>query len=149
MGKTKEKIVTEWDFEVWRELNRFTDLNYVIRGDIVQEPPKMEHENGWERLDEHLLARLAEAIWTELNRLLVRDACECVFYSVYRIVLLKCFDISRQDICVGEMGGGKTDLDVELEQLPYFNGTNSAGLARHAHGRAELSTEYMHQGRLD
>jgi hypothetical protein len=55
------KIRTEWDVELWREPNRLVDLNYAIRGHIIQEQLEMEHENRWERLYEHLLARLAEA----------------------------------------------------------------------------------------
>jgi hypothetical protein len=47
----------------------------------------MEDENGWELLDENLLARLAKARQIELDRLQVRDACECVLYSIHRIVL--------------------------------------------------------------
>ena len=59
----------------------------------------MEHENGWKRLDEHLLARLTEARQTGLNGLLVRDACECVLYSVHRVMLLESFDISHYNVC--------------------------------------------------
>ena len=58
----------------------------------------MEHENGRECLDEYSLTRLV-ARRSEPNRLHVRDACECIFYSVHRIVLLKCFDVSHQDMC--------------------------------------------------
>ena len=57
-------------------------------------------------------------------------------------------EVIRQDIRVGGMGGEKTDPDVELERSPIFNG-NRVGLVWYAHGRAELSTEYAHQGRLD
>ena len=81
MGETKGKNRTEWDFELWPKLDLFADLNYTIRVHIIQEPLKMENENGWEHLDEHLLACLAEARRTELHRLQVRDACESVFYS--------------------------------------------------------------------
>ena len=70
-GETKEKFRTEWDIELWRELNRLIDLNYATRGHIIQEPLKMEHENRWERLYEHLLARFAGARRTELHRLQV------------------------------------------------------------------------------
>jgi hypothetical protein len=82
----------------------------------------MEHENRWENLDENLLARLAEARRSELHGLQVRDACECVFYIGHRIVLLECFDLSRQDICMGKMGRRVTYLDVKLERAPIFNG---------------------------
>ena len=57
-----------------------------------------------------------------------------------------CFlDVSR---CVGGMGGGKKDLDVELERLPIFNRDN-VRLVWCTHGRTELSTEYVHQGWFD
>jgi hypothetical protein len=49
----------------------------------------MEHENRWERLHEDLLARVANARRTELHGLPVRDACECIFYNMHRIVLLE------------------------------------------------------------
>ena len=73
-----------------RELNWLADLNYAI-----QKPLKMEDENWRKRFNEHLLARLAESRRTELDRLQVRDACECVFYSVNRIVLLDRLDVSH------------------------------------------------------
>jgi hypothetical protein len=49
----------------------------------------MEHENRWEHLDKHLMVCLAGARRTELHRLQVRDACESIFNSVHRIVLLE------------------------------------------------------------
>ena len=63
----------------------------------------MEDENGRKRLDEHLLARLAESRRTELHRLQVRDTCECILYSANRIVLFRRFDVSHhwQDVCGG------------------------------------------------
>ena len=67
-GGNEYECRTERDIELWREPNRLVDLNYAIRGHIIQEPLKMEHENRWERLYEHLLARLAEV---ELHRLQV------------------------------------------------------------------------------
>jgi hypothetical protein len=105
----------------------------------------MEYKNGWKHLDENLLARLTEARRTELNRFQVRYACECVFYSVHRIVLLRCFNVSHQDICVR---GRESDLDVELKGSPTFNG-DSVGLVWRAQGRAGSSAEYTNQGRLD
>jgi hypothetical protein len=95
--RNEEKHRTGWDFELWPKRNGLVDLYYAIRGNIIQEPLKMEHENGWKHLDENLLARFAEAARRtgELNMLQVRDACECVFYSVHRIVLLECFGVSR------------------------------------------------------
>ena len=47
----------------------------------------------------------------------VNDACECVFYSVYQFVFFQSFDVGHPDICGGGMGGGRTDLDVELARL--------------------------------
>ena len=73
----------------------------------------MEDKNGRKRLDEHLLAPLAQAGRAELHRL-TRGACKCVFNTVHQILLLKRFDVSHQEICVGRMEG-KTDLDIELE----------------------------------
>ena len=67
----------------------------------------MKDEDGWQNFDEHLLARLTDARWTELDRLCVGDARECVFYNVYRIVLSDSFGVSNQDISVEEMGKGK------------------------------------------
>ena len=67
----------------------------------------MKDEDGWQSFDEHLLARLTNARWTELDRLRVGDARECVFYNVYRIVLSDSFDVSNQDISVEETGKGK------------------------------------------
>ena len=53
------KFRTEWNIELRRELNRFVDLICAIRGHIIQETLKMEHENRWECLYEYLLGRLA------------------------------------------------------------------------------------------
>ena len=57
----------------------------------------MKDKNGWELFDKHFQSRLAKAGRTELNRLQVRDACECVLYSIHRIVLQDKFDISKQE----------------------------------------------------
>jgi hypothetical protein len=56
----------------------------------------MEDKNGWKRLEEHLLARLARAGWADLHGLGPRDACERVLNGVYRIGLSERF------------GGGKS-----------------------------------------
>jgi hypothetical protein len=64
----------------------------------------MEDENGRKCLDEHLLARLAEARCTELHRLWMRNPGECVFYGVHSVGLL---DVSHKDICVGGWEKGK------------------------------------------
>jgi hypothetical protein len=55
----KEKMRTEWDFELWRELDRFSDLDYATRGRVIEEALEMKNEHGRERLDQHLLARFA------------------------------------------------------------------------------------------
>ena len=85
MRETKEVNRTRWNFKFQRKLNRLADLDCAFRGLIVQEALEIEHENGWRRLDDQLLACLARR--TELNSLQVRNAFECVFYGVYRIVL--------------------------------------------------------------
>ena len=78
---------TEWDFELRCELNWLVDLFYLVRGRIVQEALKMEHENWWKRLQKHLLARLGRAELADLHRLGLRDLCERVLNSVYRLRL--------------------------------------------------------------
>jgi hypothetical protein len=55
----KKKTRTEWDFELWRELDRFSDLDYATRGRVIEEALEMKNEHGRERLDQHLLARFA------------------------------------------------------------------------------------------
>ena len=57
--ENKGETLTEWDFELRRELNGLVDLNYAVRCRIVQEPLKMEDKNRWQRLDLHMLAHLA------------------------------------------------------------------------------------------
>ena len=37
---------------------RLTDLNYATCGRVVEETLEMQHEKGWQSLDEDLLARL-------------------------------------------------------------------------------------------
>ena len=78
---------TGWDFEFRCELNWLVDLFYLVRGRIVQEALKMEHENWWKRLQKHLLARLGRAELADLHRLGLRDLCERVLNSVYRLRL--------------------------------------------------------------
>jgi hypothetical protein len=60
-GGNKRENCTKWDFELGSELNMFADLKHATCGHITQNPLNMEHENGRECIDEHLLARLAEA----------------------------------------------------------------------------------------
>jgi hypothetical protein len=47
----------------------------------------MEDENGWEHLNEHLLARFARARGANLHGLRLRDMRECVLDGVYGIAL--------------------------------------------------------------
>ena len=47
----------------------------------------MEHENWWKRFQKHLLARLGRAELADLHRLGLRDLCERVLNSVYRLGL--------------------------------------------------------------
>jgi hypothetical protein len=110
------KTRTEWDFELWREPNMLADLNYAIRGHVIQEARKVEDENRRKHLDLHLLARLrlerlARARWTKLH------GCRCeIRASASSIACTEsCFwtvSMSATRTC-GRMGS--TDLDVELE----------------------------------
>ena len=50
---------TEWNVKLGEKLDRLGDLNNTACGRIVSETLEMENENGWKRLDEHLLACLA------------------------------------------------------------------------------------------
>jgi hypothetical protein len=90
-GESNEKNRTWWDFELRRELNRLLDLFYVIRCHIVQEALKMKDENGWQRLEKHLLARLAQAGSANLHWVGLRDVCKCGMNSAYWIRLRKEF----------------------------------------------------------
>jgi hypothetical protein len=83
---------TWWDFELRRELNRLADLIYSIRGRIVQEPLKMKDKNGWQRLEKHLLARIARVGWADLHGLGLRDECKCVLDGMHRIGLCEGFE---------------------------------------------------------
>ena len=51
----------------------------------------MEDQNGWKRLEKHLLTPLARAGWADLHGLGLRDECECVLDGVYRIGLREGF----------------------------------------------------------
>jgi hypothetical protein len=75
----------------------------------------MDDENGREPFNENLLTRLARARRTKLHRLQMRDACECVFYSVHRIVLGEFQCRSPRYMCGVSGMGKKTDLDIKLE----------------------------------
>ena len=68
-ARNKGENHTKWNFEFRCELNRLADLDYAIRSHVIQEPLKMEDENGRKCLDEHLLAPLDDARRAELHRL--------------------------------------------------------------------------------
>lgn len=85
--KKKSKTRTEWYFKLRRELDGFADLDYATRSRVVQEALEMKDENGWERLDQHLLARFTRARGSDLHGLRLRDVCECVLDCVYGIAL--------------------------------------------------------------
>ena len=78
---------TERDFELGGEADRLADLNYTACGRIVLETLEMENENGWKRLDEHLLTRIVQAGWVILHGLRPGDAHEGVLNGEYRIRL--------------------------------------------------------------
>ena len=100
--RNEENNCTWWDFELRRELNWLADFIYSIRGRIVQEPLKMENKYGWQRLEKHLLARIARVGWADLHGLGLRDECECVLDGVYRIGLCEGFEGQSP----GHMRGG-------------------------------------------
>jgi hypothetical protein len=82
-GEKKRENRTEWDFKLRREVNRFTDLNYAIRRRIIKEALQMEDQNGWKRLNLHVLARLARARLADLPWLGLQDACESAFDGMH------------------------------------------------------------------
>ena len=114
-GVEKDGKPTKWDLKLRSELNRLSNLDHTTSGGIVQEALEMDDEDRWKHFNERLPARLVDARWIEVHRLRVRYSYECVFYSMYRIVLFE-FQYRSSGICVGKMGErGKTDLDVELK----------------------------------
>ena len=78
---------TEWDFKLGGKLNILADLNYTAFGRIVPETLEMENENGWKRLDESFLARIAQAGWTVLHGQRPGNAHEGVLNGEHRIRL--------------------------------------------------------------
>ena len=76
---------TEWDVELGGNLDRVADLDYTACSRIVPETLEMENENGWKRLDEHLLARIrvTRAGWAVLRGLWLADAHEGVLNGEY------------------------------------------------------------------
>ena len=74
----------------------------------------MEHENRWKHLEEHLLAHLGRVGLADLHELWLRDVCERVLNSMYRLRLdeeLGCYSPGH----VYGLKGGKADLNVEFE----------------------------------
>ena len=80
---------TEWDVELRGKLDMLADLNYTACSLVVPETLEMENENGWKRLDEHLLVRIrvTQAGSAVLRRLGLGDAQEGVLNGEYRIRL--------------------------------------------------------------
>jgi hypothetical protein len=54
------KIVTEWDFEFWCQLNGLSDLRYTTRSCIILDTVDMEDEYWRKGLDENLLTCVAQ-----------------------------------------------------------------------------------------
>jgi hypothetical protein len=76
----------------------------------------MEGENGWKRLDLHLLARPARAGLADLHGLELRDVCERVLNGVYRIGLREEFRDKSPGHPYGWKGEkGDTDQNAEFE----------------------------------
>ena len=77
------------DVELRVKLDMLADLNYSACGCIVTETLEMENENGWKRLNEHLLVRIrvTRARCAVLHRLRLGDAHESVLNCEYRIRL--------------------------------------------------------------
>ena len=80
---------TKWDLKLRSKLDRLSDLDYTTGGGVVHEALEMDDEYRWKHLNERLPARLVDAHWIKVHRLRVGDLCECVFYTVYRIMLFK------------------------------------------------------------
>jgi hypothetical protein len=64
-------------------VNSFTDLNYAIRRRIIKEALQMEDQNGWKRLNLHVLARLARGRLADLLGLGLHGVCESVFDGMH------------------------------------------------------------------
>ena len=80
---------TGWDVELGVKLDMLADLNYAACGCIVPKTLEMENENGWKRLNKHLLARIrvTRAGWAVQHGLRPGDAHESVLNCEYRIRL--------------------------------------------------------------
>ncbi len=75
----------------------------------------MKDEHGRKCLDQHLLACFARARRADLHGLRLRDVCERVLNSVYRITLRKEFEVISLYAGLEGSNRGVTDLDVELK----------------------------------
>ena len=71
---------------MWGELNGFSNLAHTAGGRTVPRVLEIDNKYRWEHLNEHLLAGLVTR-QIEVVRRRMRDSSECVFYSMYRIVL--------------------------------------------------------------
>ena len=61
----------------------------------MQEPVEVDNEDGWKRLDLHLLAHLAYAQLASMHELGLRDVHECVFNGEDRIGLREDSEVSH------------------------------------------------------
>ena len=77
----------------------------------------MEDQNGWKRLEKHLLAPLARAGWAGLHGLGLRDECKCILDGVYRIGLREGFEDQLPGHIHGweRVRGEEIYLNVEFE----------------------------------
>ena len=83
------KRLTGWDVEFRVKLDMLSDLNYAACRCIIPETLEMENENGWKRLNEHLLIRIrftraGWAGWAVLHGPRLGDAHESVLNCEYR-----------------------------------------------------------------
>ena len=74
------KRPTGWDVELRVKQDMLANLNYAACGCIVPEALKMKNENGWKRLNEHLLTRIRvrRAGWAVVHGLRLGDTHESV-----------------------------------------------------------------------
>ena len=101
-GGEKDGNRTKWDLKLRSELDRLSNFGHTTGGRVGQEALEMDDEYRWKHLDERLTARLVDARWIA-HRLRVGDSCECVFYSMYRIVLFG-FQCQSSGQMRGQMG---------------------------------------------
>ena len=79
----KGKEHTERDFELWRELDGFADLDYATSGCVVKEAFEVQDEHRGKRLDKDLLACFARAGGADLYSLWLRNMRQSILDSVH------------------------------------------------------------------